>query len=446
MRGRLLRATLAAASAAALLAVAAAAAGGTGNDGPRDPSGGSGPAKNVILVIGDGMGASEITIARNYAAGAGGRLTLDTLPLTGQMTTYSVEESEPDTPDYDPDSAATGTAWSTGEKTSDGRISTTPLTDEDLTTILELAQRRAMPTGDVSTAELTDATPASPVSHVASRTCQGPEDMAECPQDEKSAGGPGSIAEQSIDHEVDVLLGGGRQRYEQFIDAGPDAGKTVIEAAEDKGYDVVFDTAGLESVQPGQKALGLFTPGNMSVDWTGLPATNPPSGPQRCDEGQRPADEPSLAQMTAKAIELLDTSAGRRGFFLQVESASIDKRDHAAEPCEQTGELINLDEAVKVALDFARSSRDTLVIVTADHAHTSQIVERDSEPPGASSILVTDEGAEMMVTYGTAPIGASQQHTGVTVPVGASGPRARSVVGLIDQTDIFDIIKAALRL
>ncbi|RCJ32128.1 hypothetical protein A6769_28645 [Nostoc punctiforme NIES-2108] len=95
---------------------------------------------------------------------------------------------------------ASGTGWATGNKTSNGRISTTAGTDKDLKTILELAKERGYKTGDVTTAELTDATPAVLLSHMSDRSCQGPQDTANCPQDKKSAGGPGSIAEQSIDH------------------------------------------------------------------------------------------------------------------------------------------------------------------------------------------------------------------------------------------------------
>jgi alkaline phosphatase len=157
-----------------------------------------GTARNTLLFIGDGMGDSEITLARNYALGAGGRLALDSLPLTGAYTTYSVDERDPALPNYVPDSAATGTAWAAGHKTSNGRISTSPGDDRDLPTILELAQQRGYRTGDVTTAELTDATPAVLAAHVSSRTCQGPEDMTACPQDRKNAGGPGSIAEQEL--------------------------------------------------------------------------------------------------------------------------------------------------------------------------------------------------------------------------------------------------------
>ena len=88
-----------------------------------------GRAKNIILFIGDGMGDSEITAARNYQVGASGRLALDTLPFTGSVTTYSLQESDPSKPDYVTDSAAGGTAWATGQKTSNRRISTSAKTD-----------------------------------------------------------------------------------------------------------------------------------------------------------------------------------------------------------------------------------------------------------------------------------------------------------------------------
>jgi alkaline phosphatase len=441
-----------AASVAVLVAATAAFAGGGDRSSEVKHAIKGGKARNVILLIGDGMGDSEITIGRNYTVGAGGRLAMDTLPLTGQMTTYSVHE-DGTTPDYDPESASTGTAWATGNKTVDGRISTSP-SDADLTTILELAQERGLRTGNVTTAELTDATPAVLMSHVVARACQGPANMAACPQDLKSAGGPGSIAEQAIDHGVDVLLGGGKARFDQVIPAGegPDAGKTVIEQAQAAGYQFVTDKTGLSTALRGPKLLGLFTPVNMSLDWGGLAAKNPPVGPGRCDTGLQAATEPTLADMTRKAIELLEPKRyGRPGFFLQVEGASIDKRDHAAQPCEQIGETVDFDEAVKVALDYARFHRDTLVIVTADHAHTSQIVEADGTPAGVSSILVTDEGGEMMVTYGTAPVDpatglpvGSQQHTGTQLRVAAEGPQAANVVGLIDQTELFSIMARAI--
>src|ERR1700739_4075730 len=88
-----------------------------------------GRARNIILFIGDGMGDSEITAARNYQAGASGRLAMDTLPFTGSVTTYALQEGDPAKPDYVTDSAAGGPAWATGHKTSNGRISTSAKAD-----------------------------------------------------------------------------------------------------------------------------------------------------------------------------------------------------------------------------------------------------------------------------------------------------------------------------
>src|SRR5262249_25079662 len=99
-----------------------------------------GGAKNVIFLIGDGMGDSEITAARNYRAGAAGRLAMDTLPFTGEVTTYALQENDPAKPDYVTDSAAGGTAWATGQKTSNGRTSTSAGTDKPVKTSLEIPQ------------------------------------------------------------------------------------------------------------------------------------------------------------------------------------------------------------------------------------------------------------------------------------------------------------------
>jgi alkaline phosphatase len=230
-----------------------------------------GKAKHVILFLGDGMGDSEITIARNYAMGAGNRFAgIDAPMFTGEVTTWAVSEANPSHPDYVIDSAASGTAWATGSKTSNNRISTTAGTDQDLKTILEFAQGRGWGTGDVSTAEITDATPAVLASHVRLRGCQGPLDMATCPQDRKSVGGPGSIAEQLIDHGVDVILGGGKGRFDQVIPAGePGAGTTLLQKAPTIGYRVVTDRSGLLAAPTDKKVLGLFNAGNMTTEWSG---------------------------------------------------------------------------------------------------------------------------------------------------------------------------------
>lgn len=410
-----------------------------------------GRARSVILFLGDGMGDSEITLARDYHVGAAGRLNMDLLPLTGEYTTYAVQESDPSLPDYVTDSAASATGWATGQKTSNGRIATAAGTStvSPLRTVLERAQAAGFKTGDVSTAEITDATPAALASHVNDRGCQGPADMEHCPLYQKSAGGPGSIAEQLIDHRIDVILGGGRARFEQAIDAGMYAGKNVLQAAAAQGYTLVHDAAGMAGTTPGQRVLGLFAPGNMSLEWSGEPAKPyPGSGPQTCIEHQRAVNEPSLAAMTDKAIALLGGS--KKGFFLQVEGASIDKQDHAANPCGQIGETVAFDAAIGVGLEYARRHRDTLIVVTADHAQASQIIEgvapSENRQPGMYSVLKTADGALLTVSYSNAPAGKAQSHTGTEVRIAAQGPQAANVVGIIDQTTLNHILSRALGL
>jgi alkaline phosphatase/streptomycin-6-phosphatase len=426
----------------------------------------TGKAKNVIFFLGDGMGESEITLGRYYAVGADGRFEgIDAPLLTGDVVTHSVSEADPSKPDYVPDSASTGTAWATGHKTSDNRVSTSAGTDQDLKTILEWAQENGYATGNVSTAEITDATPAVLDSHVRFRACQGPQNMATCPQDKKSAGGPGSVAEQTVQHGVDVVLGGGKARFDQIIPAGegPYAGQTVIQQAQTLGYDVVGNRSDLLAYSGGKKLLGLFNAGNMTTEWNGTIAqpypsnTAAPTG-ERCNESNRPANEPSLGEMTRKALELLDKAQGAKGnghangkpgFFLQVEGASIDKQDHAANPCAQIGETIAFDAAMQVGLEYASSHPDTLIVVTADHAHTSQILDGNEQTasdhaPGLIRKLRTADGADLVVSYGTNLPGRSQEHTGATVRVAAQGPQAAGVVGTIDQTELFHVLARAV--
>ncbi|MFG2111874.1 alkaline phosphatase [Streptomyces sp. NPDC048718] len=441
-------ATLVAATAAAVAVTSTAGAFDTVQRTKATIQGGK--AKNVILLIGDGMGDSEITLARDYTVGAAGRLAMDQFPLTGAYTTYAVHEDG--TPEYVTDSAASGSGWATGVKTVNGRISKTPGTNKPVPTLLELAQRKGYATGSVTTAELTDATPAVLASHATDRSCQGPADMAKCPVDTLAAGGLGSIAEQSVNHKVDVLLGGGKQRFDQKVTDGAFKGLTVTEQAQKLGYQVVTDDAGLKNVKADRPVLGLFAPGNVPVEWAGKPAAVGGTDPQRCVTAnpKRPATTPSLADSATKAIQLLEDkqkkSHSKEGFFLQIEGASIDKQDHAADPCGQIGETAAFDRAVKVARDYAAKHPDTLVVTTADHGHSSQIVPLEAAPPGLSATLVTDEGQRLKVNYSTNTPGQSQEHTGTEVRIAAQGPQAYRVLGVTNQTDLFTTISEALRL
>ncbi|MCQ3998430.1 alkaline phosphatase [Aeromicrobium sp. 636] len=405
---------------------------------------------NVILLVGDGMGDSEITSARNYVHGAAGRFPgIDALPLTGQYTTYSLTKDGK--PDYVPDSAATGTAWATGTKSYDGAVSV-DIDGKPRSTLLQLAKKAGYKTGNVSTAELQDATPAVQVAHVTSRSCYGPTaTTAKCPANAKENGGKGSITEQLLDTRPDVSLGGGAATFAETATAGSWKGQTLRRQAENRGYRVVEDLASLKAVKQADQErplLGLFTPGNFPVRWTGPAATadGGTKAPVACTENPaRTAALPDLADLTKKSIELLDRG-NRKGFFLQVEGASIDKRNHSSDACGQIGETLDLDEAVKVALDYAKKDKHTTVIVTADHAHTSQIVEAGSATPGSTVNLLTRDGQPMTINYATSAAAGSQQHTGSQLRIAAYGPRAANVVGLTDQTDVFFTIRDALRL
>jgi alkaline phosphatase len=468
-----MRKTTTAAVAAAILAAATGVA--VGQSGPDKTAqlaakiDASKP-KNVILLVGDGMGYSEVTLGRYYGKGASGRLNMDRLAFRGSSIHYVLRPGPGPTyqPNYVGDSAPTATAWSTGKRTQDGRLSQGPSAADNVpgpnagyTTYMELARNAGKATGNVSTAEITDATPAAPSSHISQRACQGPADTrTTCPTEAKTAAQPGlgSIAEQQIDQGFDLYLGGGRARYQQALTAG---GTTnVIDYARSKGYTYVDTKQALAGVTSGQKVLGLFHASNMTTEFSPLYArtaayytANPTRDVQvqggsettRCQNANR-GDEPTLAEMTSKALSLLE--ADKDGFVLQVEGASIDKRDHAADVCGQFGELLVFDNAVGLALDYQAQHPDTLVIVTADHSHTSQMTYTASVPATGTSYATvqTVDNTPIRVSYGTdntgtgATTSGSQHHTGAEVPVWASGPRAADIQGTIDQTDIFSVL------
>ncbi|WP_182524921.1 alkaline phosphatase [Nocardioides dongkuii] len=395
--------------------------------------------RNVILIIGDGMDDSMITAARNYEHGAGGRFpALDALPFTGAMTTYGLRAGAgPDYPvAYVSDSAPTASGWSTGKKTIDSRVSQGPSTaltvpGEDYETVLEKYQEQGKLVGNITTSEITDATPAAAAAHINARACQGPANMADCAPARKANGGKGSIAEQLVDNEVDVLMGGGMSRYTQATDAGP----TVLDYAEDThGYRLLDDSAdlaGLTSLDDGP-VLGLFASGNMTPMYQPLVATAAGAGGPEvtCTPAGR-GSQPDLSAMTEKTIDLLDNP---QGFFLQAESAMIDKQEHSSDICGAIGDLKELDETVAVALEYQEDHPDTLVIVTGDHAHSTQIVGGPTDGKQTATVKTAD-GDPMTVAYSTSDVGSD--HTGAQIRVAASGPQAANVTGVIDQTDLF---------
>lgn len=480
------------AAAAATIAVAGGAATavavGTPNDDDRsaaivkaiDPA----TPKNVILLVGDGMGESEVSIARYYQ-GVDKPLNMDRLPFRGVATTYDLtptaDIATQGKENFDPDSASTATAWSTGHKTQINRLgqgnsASRTVPGENFETTIEAAKKLGKWTGNVTTAEVTDATPAGPTAHISQRGCQGPLDArTTCASEAKvradgtvNAGALGSIAEQQVDLRPDITFGAGRARFEQKLTPASDS-QTVVDLAKSKGFQYLTTKTQMDAVtdlgaKPGDKpVLGLFhdaevdsNTANMVTEWKGqtarVGATD--GNPDTCDTTHRATtapQEPALSAMSAKALDLLDKQQGDKGFFLQVEGASIDKRDHAANPCEQIGETLEFDKAIGHALDYQATHPDTLVIVTADHSHSSQIVSATSDTPtGYYNTLTTPSGDKLRIAYGTnggnttthvPSAGApSQQHTGAAVPVMAVGPQAANVTGTIDQTDLFPLL------
>ena len=425
-------------------------------------------AKNVILFLGDGMGDSEITVARDYLKGANGHFdgldavgqpsALDDVQAgTGQYTTFSVGNGSKDSAvgkDGDgklvanpnpgkltpvTDSSASGSAWATGTKTYNNAVDVDIYGNPQLN-LFELAKAAGKATGNVTTAEIQDATPAVLESHSSERACYGPQGKTDGTSNNaskqclinqlKENGGIGSISEQLLDTRADVTIGGGSKYFRQTVQGGEYKGKTVWEQAKDMG----FQTKATAKDPAKDANPTVCTP---NANWLG-------------NQGS------SLKDMTKKALDLLNDNPNgqKNGFFLQVEGASIDKQDHAGNACGQIGETDDFDQAIAYAMQNVDLT-NTLVIVTADHAHTSQIL--NAQPAYAlSTVLKTADGNNMVVSYGTAQDdsrdadggynGGDMEHTGTQLRIAASGPGAQRVIGLTDQTDNFYTIAGALGL
>ena len=448
-------------------------------------------AKNVVLFLGDGMGDSEITVARDYLKGANGHFEgLDAVGQpsalgdvqagTGQYTTFSVGNGSKDSAvgkDDDgklvanpnpgkltpvTDSSASGSSWATGTKTYNNAVDVDIYGNPQLN-LFELAKAAGKATGNVTTAEIQDATPAVLESHSSERACYGPQGKTDGTSNNaskqclinqlKENGGIGSISEQLLDTRADVTIGGGSKYFRQTVQGGEYKGKTVWEQAKEMGFQTVEnDPAAMNALQykDGQPVLALMSDGNMPTKFNPSKATakdpakdaNPtvctPNADWLGNQGS------SLKDMTKKALDLLNANPNgqKNGFFLQVEGASIDKQDHAGNACGQIGETDDFDQAIAYAMQNVDLT-NTLVIVTADHAHTSQIL--NAQPAYAlSTVLKTADGNNMVVSYGTAQDdsrnadggynGGDMEHTGTQLRIAASGPGAQRVIGLTDQT------------
>ncbi|MFG2561118.1 alkaline phosphatase [Streptomyces sp. NPDC048496] len=357
-----------------VLALTGAVAAGTAitaNSAPQHDGQGK-EIRNVIYLLGDGMGRTHVTAGRDRYYGAAGKLNMERLPYTGAVATYAVEKGS-EQPALVTDSASSATAWSSGVKTYNAAIGVDTY-EKKVSTLMEEAKSAGFATGNVSTAEITDATPAAQFSHALLRGCQGPvySDAACLPKKADGTYEPAPkdktlitpIAEQiARNGTADVILGGGLARFE------PDDQK----ALQAQGYQVLgsfgdpslpAQTAASQKVATktdldmaqGKKVIGLFNRGNLTVEQA--KASLPADAPQK--------QEPTLADMTKKSLSLLN-GRSKKGFLLQVEGAQIDKRSHANDAAQTLAEVKAFDDAVKAAYDFAKKDGHTLVVVTADH-------------------------------------------------------------------------------
>lgn len=296
-------------------------------------------ARSVILLIGDGMGLSQRTLAY-YALGH--QPAMNAMPVVGLMSTEPAP-SKSDMIDVT-DSAAAGTAMACGVKTYNEAIGV-DLKRRPVTSILEAAKAAGKATGLVVTSQVVHATPAAFAAHEESRDSYD------------------AIAVDYLTSQPDVILGGGTDYF--FPEGGGGErkdGRKLAEEFIDLGYTVVRSKEQLASIQGG-RVLGLFAGKALTpVLDRNLPPDDAPSG----SEPVIPADrQPTLLEMTRKALEVL--SQDREGFFLMVEGSQIDWGGHANDAPYLIHETLAFDEAVAAARDFAAKDGNTLVIVLADH-------------------------------------------------------------------------------
>jgi alkaline phosphatase len=292
--------------------------------------------KNVIMMVPDGCSSSVVTAARWYK---GAPLNVDK-HARGFMQTYMANS-------VITGSAAAATAFATGKKTTvrflsvgprpEDVLSTLPAPPEDVwyapyATVLEGAKLMGKATGLISTSRITHATPAAYAAHIQDR------------------GWDNDIMEHLVYNNVDVAFGGGK-RHLLTTEAGGKRtdGEDLLQVLLDRGYQWVETRDQLSSLSSG-KAWGMFASSHMAAD---------------IDRAEFAPDEPSLAEMTSKAIELL--SQDPDGFFLMVEGSQVDWAGHANDPIHMITDFLAFDEAFGAALDFARADGDTLILAFPDH-------------------------------------------------------------------------------
>jgi len=334
------------------------------------------PARNVIFFVGDGMGITTVTAARiregqlRGETGEENQLAFERLPFTAFSKTYNTDFQVPD-------SAGTMTAMMSGVKTRAGVLGVDASVARgdfeaaakgSVPTLLEQAEDRGLWTGVVTTTTLTHATPGACYAHTPERDW---EVDAKLPPAAREAGFP-DIARQLVEFShgdgIEVALGGGRAffmpasardpEYPTQTGARVDGRDLVAEwQKRNPGGVYAWKAEQLKAVDPAKTphVLGLFEPSHMKFE---------------VDRPSDPAGEPSLSEMTAKAIDVL--ARAPKGYFLMVEGGRIDHGHHAGNAFRALGETIEFSNAVRVALERT-NPEETLIVVTADHSHTLTI-------------------------------------------------------------------------
>lgn len=447
------------------------------------------PAKNVILFIGDGMGISTITPIRildGQLKGHSGEeniLSWETFPYTALSKTYNSNQQVPD-------SAGTASAFLSGAKTKAGVIGVNQLVprgdcetsnNNHMDTIIELSEKAGLNTGVVTTTRLTHATPAASYAHVPERDWEY--DKAIPPEQKKF--NCKDIAQQFVNFSagdgIDVAFGGGRAYFtpetdkdEQGVKGKRGDGRNLVKEWKNKhkNSQYVWNHAGFDHLNLEGKGpvLGLFNPSHMKYE---------------ADRIEDDPPEPSLPDMTKKAIQILQKKDG--GFFLLVEAGRIDHGHHGGNAYRALYDGVALAKAVQVAKEMTYG-KDTLLIVTADHSHgfamtgyatrgnpiLGKVVENDAHGVAKNKpALALDGGPYTTLGYYTGP-GAikpptrpdlntvdteaknfrqqalvptkSEKHGGEDVAIYADGPGAYLFQGVVEQNYIFHVMHHALRL
>jgi alkaline phosphatase len=361
-------------------------------------------AKSAILFVGDGMGIATVTAARilegqrRGGTGEEHALAFEALPFTALARTYNTDFQVPD-------SAGTMTAMVTGAKTRAGVLSLderavrgdfAAAASTRLRTLFEEAEDRGRWTGVVTTTTVTHATPAACYAHTPERSW---ESDAALPAAAREAGFP-DIARQLVEFPhgdgLEVVLGGGRAHFLPKNAADPERpdvpgargdGRDLVEAWRKRfpGGAYVWSRAQLEAVDAAsvRYLLGLFEPSHMRFE---------------ADRAQDAAGEPSLAEMTARALDVLERAP--EGYVLMVEGGRIDHGHHAGNAYRALGDTLAFSDAVRVALRRTDPA-ETLIVVTADHGHTLSIA---GYPRRGNPILGLVVGASGEVLGGSEPV------------------------------------------